>query len=172
MFSNAPVKVNCGCHPIKETIPASSLGYHTNNKYANFPPLMSDGRAIIASWQPESTINAELIETNNIKSNWEYRQYLQKNAKQIMEYNYQESANDVGYYKRPIDVPSIQSNIVKGVNHTPFLYGSALDNSKPFGYASSDLKNMYLSREQLEARQISPVITQDKLLEKMSRNTP
>ena len=168
MFTNEPVKFNCGCHPMKETIPSSALGYHTNNKYSNFPPLMSDGRAVISSWQPESIINAELIETNNIKSNWEYRQYLQKNAKQLMEYNYYESANDAGYYKRPIDLPSIQSNSVKGINNKPFLYGSSLDNTKPFGYASSDLKEMYLTREQLEARQISPVITQDKLLEKIS----
>ena len=169
MFSNSPVNINCGCPFVKETIPASSLGYNTNNKYSKFPPLMSDGRSIVASWQPESIINAELIETNNLKSNWEYRQYLQKNAKQIMEYNFHESANDTGYYKRPIDVPSIQSNSVKGLDKTPFLYGSALDNSKPFGYASSDLKEIYLTREQLEARQISPVVTQDKLLEKISK---
>jgi hypothetical protein len=170
MFSNEPVKFNCGCS-IKETIPPSSLGYNTNNKYATFPPLMSDGRACITSWQPESIINAKIIETNKIKSNWEYRQYLQKNAKQIMEYNFYESANDTGYYKHPIVAPSIQSNSVKGLDKTPFLYESNLDNAKPFGYASSDLKQLYLSREQLEARQISPVITQDKLLEKMSNKS-
>lgn len=169
MFSNSPVNVNCGCPFIKETIPASSLGYNTNNKYSKFPPLMSDGRSIVASWQPESIINAELIETNKIKSNWEYRQYLQKNAKQIMEYNFHESANDTGYYKRPIDVPSIQSNVVNGPHKVPYLFSSGLDNTKPFGYASSDLKQMYLSREQLESRKISPVITQDKLLGKMSQ---
>jgi hypothetical protein len=168
MFSNSPVNINCGCPFIKETIPPSSLGYHTNNKYSKFPPLMSDGRAIVASWQPESTINAELIETNKIKSNWEYRQYLQKNAKQIMEYNFQESATDNGYYKRPIDIPSIQSNVVNGPHKVPYLFKSSLDNTRPFGYASSDLKQMYLSREQLESRKISPVITQDKLLGKMS----
>jgi len=169
MFSNSSVNINCGCPFVKETIPASSLGYHTNNKYSNFPPLMSDGRAIVASWQPESIINAELIETNKIKSNWEYRQYLQKNAKQIMEYNFHESANDTGYYKRPIDVPSIQSNVVNGPHKAPYLFTSGLDSTKPFGYASSDLKEMYLSREQLESRKISPVITQDKLLGQMTQ---
>jgi hypothetical protein len=169
MFSNSSVNINCGCPFVKETIPASSLGYHTNNKYSNFPPLMSDGRAIIASWQSESIINAELIETNKIKSNWEYRQYLQKNAKQIMEYNFHESANDTGYYKRPIDVPSIQSNVVNSPHKAPYLFTSGLDSTKPFGYASSDLKEMYLSREQLESRKISPVITQDKLLGQMTQ---
>jgi hypothetical protein len=169
MLSSSYVNINCGCPFVKETIPASSLGYNSNNKYSNFPPLMSDGRAIVASWQPESIINAELIETNNIKSNWEYRQYLQKNAKQIIEYNFREAATDVGYYKRPIDVPSIKSNLVTGPHKTPYLYDSNLDNTKPFGYTSSDLKEMYLSREQLESRKISPVITQDKLLGKMSQ---
>jgi len=174
MFSNEPVKFNCGCPQcphVKETIPKSSLGYNSNNKYSDFPPLMSDGRALVASWQPESIINAELIETNKIKSNWEYRQYLQKNAKQIIEYNYYESANDAGYYKRPIDVPSIQSNSVKGIDKKPYLYTSEFDNARPFGYASSDLKEMYLTREQLQARQISPFITQDQLLEKISKKT-
>lgn len=170
MFSNPPVTTKCGCASIKESIPASALGYHTNNKYPQFPPLMSDGRAVTGSWQPESTINADLIQTNGIKSNWEYRQYLQKNAKQIMEYNYHESANDVGYFKRPIDIPSIQSNVVHGIRKTPHQFTSAMDNSKPFGYSSGDLKDVYLSREQLESRKISPVVTQDKLLEKMSYN--
>jgi hypothetical protein len=168
MFSNLPVNSKCGCPIIKETLPHSSLGYRTNNKYPEFPPLMSDGRAVYGSWQPESTINADLIQSNGIKSNWEYRQYLQKNAKTIIEYNFQESCNDVGYFKRPIDIPSIQSNVVNGQQKSPYLYSSATDNSKPFGYSSSDLKELYLSREQLESRKISPVVTQDRLLETMS----
>jgi hypothetical protein len=170
MFSNPPVSTKCGCSSIKETIPTSALGYHTNNKYPEFPPLMSDGRAITASWQPESTINADLIQTNGIKSNWEYRQYLQNNAKQIMEYNFHESCNDVGYFKRPIDIPSIQSNLTQGIHNTPYKFSSVNDNKKPFGNVSSDLKNMYLSREQLDTRKISPIITQDKLLETISNS--
>jgi len=170
MFSYQPENINSAYPIIRETIPRSSLGYNTNNKYPEFPPLMSDGRAITGSWQPESTINKDLIESNNIKSNWEYRKYLQQNSQQIMEYNFRESSNDVGYFKRPIDIPSIQSNGANGIRLTPFLYSSVLDGSKPLGYASSDLKTVYLTREQLESRKISPVITQDKLLEKRSIN--
>ena len=66
---------------IKETVPLSARGYHTNNKYPEFPPLMSDGRSIVASWQPEATTNADLIQNNNIESNWEYRKYLINSAK-------------------------------------------------------------------------------------------
>jgi hypothetical protein len=157
-------KIESAYPVIKETIPKSSLGYATNNKYPEFPPLMSDGRAITASWQPESSINDDLIQSNNLRSNWQYRKYLTNNAKDIMEYNFRESSNDVGYYKRPIDLPNIQSNAVSNMNGIPHNFSSILDQSKPFGYQTSDLKEMYLSREQLDARKISPVITQADLI--------
>jgi len=153
---------------IKETIPSSALGYHTNNKYAQFPPLMNDGRSITATWQPESTINADIIQNNNIQSNWQYRKFLTQNAKQIMEYNFRESSSDVGYYKRPIDLPNMQTNEITGMNTTPYMYSSVLDNTKPMGYFTSDLKDMYLSKEQLNSRKISPVITQEELLKQRS----
>ena len=45
-------------------------------------------------------------------------------------------------------------------SNVPFLYKSTFDTSSPgFGYPTSDLKNPYLSRQQLEARMISPTIT-------------
>lgn len=168
MYSNQPENIRSAYPIIKETLPRSSLGYNTNNKYPEFPPLMSDGRAVFGSWQPESVINADLIESNNIKSNWQYRQYLTHNSQQIMEYNFREASNDVGYFKRHMDIPSIQPNNAKGLTSSPYLYSSVLDETKPFGHSTSDLKTMYLTREQLEARKISPVITQDKLLEKNS----
>ena len=167
MFSNYfqnSETINCAYPVVKETIPLSSRGYHTNNKYPEFPPLMSDGRSIVASWQPEAATNADLIQSNNIKSNWEYRKYLINNAKEIREYNFRESCNDAGYYKRPADLPSIQSNIVDGFLTKPYNYTSVLDNTKPFGHSSSDLKDIYLSREQLESRKFSPAITQYDLL--------
>jgi hypothetical protein len=117
-FENSE-KMNCAYPTIKETIPKSSLGYNTNNKYPEFPPLMSDGRSIVASWQPEATTNADLIQSNNIKSNWEYRRYLINNAKEIREYNFRESCNDAGYYKRPNDLPSI--HLLKALNLKHYL---------------------------------------------------
>ena len=165
MFSNSFKQgepLHCAYPVIKETVPRSSLGYHTNNKYPEFPPLMSDGRSVTATWQPESTINADLIQSNNIQSNWQYRKYLTNNAQKIMEYNFRESSNDVGYYKRPTDIPSIQSNMVSGIVNKPYVYSSALDNTRPIGYANSDLKETYLTREQLNARKIAPVIMQAK----------
>ena len=165
MFSsslNQGELLQCAYPVIKETIPRSSLGYNTNNKYPEFPPLMSDGRSVTATWQPESTINADLIQSNNIQSNWQYRKYLTQNAQQIMEYNFRESSNDVGYYKRPLDLPNIQSNLVTSFNQQPYVYSSPLDNTKPLGYTNSDLKETYLTREQLNARKIAPIVSMQK----------
>jgi hypothetical protein len=169
MFSYPQYEKLESAYPIiKETIPQSSLGYATNNKYPGFPPLMSDGRSITTTWQPEAVINDDLIQSNNLRSNWQYRKYLINNAKDIMEYNFRESSNDVGYYKRPIDLPNMQSNKVTNMYGTPYNFNSVLDNTKPFGYQTSDLKEMYLSREQLDARKISPVITQSDLIQNIN----
>jgi len=162
-LSEKPEKLDSAYPVIKETVPRSSLGYATNNKYPEFPPLMSDGRSITATWQPESIINDDLIQSNLIKSNWQYRRYLTNNAKDIMAYNFRESSNDVGYYKRPIDLPNMQSNLVTNINSAPYNFKSVHDNAKPWGYQTSDLKELYLSREQLDSRKIAPVITQDNL---------
>ena len=55
--------------------------------------------------------------------------------------------------------PHVTTNTTPSSN-VPFLYKSTFDTSSPgFGYQSSDLKNPYLSRQQLQARMISPSIT-------------
>jgi hypothetical protein len=161
-FSNVDI-----AYPIiKETIPKSSLGYNTNNKYPEFPPLMNDGRSIVSSHQPEAIINNELLHRNGIQTNWQYRKYLTENSKEIMEWNFREASNDAGYFKRHTDAPiNTMDSLQSG--STPYLFNSIMDNNKPIGHASSDLKMLYLSREQLNARKISPVITQEDLLRKM-----
>ena len=142
----------------------SSLGYHTNNKYPTFPPLMSDGRAITASWQPEAVANNHLIEQNNIQSNWEYRKFLTDNAVQLMKENFTETSNDMGYYKRYAE-PTVSGNAVSGRVATPFVYTSSNYGETPKGYVMSDLKSDYLSREELEQRKQPVVFTQEKMLQ-------
>lgn len=150
--------------PKKEEKQLSYDGYSTNNQYSEFPPMMKDGRSIVSSWQPESHINKEIKKQNNIKSNWEYRQYLTKNAHSIMNKEFAESANDTGYNMKSSQKPNIQSNEVTGFSNYPYSFKSILDETKPTGYVESDLKTQYLTREQLQSRQISPVVTQDELL--------
>lgn len=132
--------------PTAEDLPPSSYGYHTNNVYQGFPPLMADARSVVASWQPESYTNDKIIRENGIQSNWQYRQYLTQNAVSIMKQNYAESANDIGY---------------NDSNAGTMNYRSAPP--------SSDLKDLYMSRETLQSRRIAPVLTQDQMLQLMSK---
>lgn len=126
----------------------NSFGYSTNNIYEEYPPLMSDGRTITASYQPDSVLNDKIIKENNIQSNWQYRNYLINNGTSIMKQNFTEASNDIGYVKR-FNEPNISSF------STPYLYKSVDDNKKPKGYENSDLKELYLSREQLDSRKIA-----------------
>ena len=145
----------------------------SNNIHFNFPPIMADGRNF-ASWQPGAVINEKIRQESGIKSNWQYRNYLMENADQIIKYNQlgaceQSSGGVVNYGGE------------EKLNGSPFLY---IENSQtqagqtqawqtqawqtqagqPFGYENSDLKNSYLTRQQLQERMVTPVITQEQLL--------
>ena len=41
---------------------------------------------------------------------------------------------------------------------------SVTDNNTPYGYETSDLKNIYLSRQSLNSRLNTPIMTQEQLL--------
>ena len=128
----------------------------SNNIHFNFPPIMADGRNF-ASWQPGAVVNEKIRQESGIKSNWQYRKYLMENADQIIKYNQlgaceQSSGGVVNYGGK------------EKLNDSPFLYNSYLENSQPFGYENSDLKSSYLSRQQLQERMVTPVITQEQIL--------
>ena len=123
----------------------------SNNTHFNYPPIMNDGRNY-ASWQPDAVINQRIQRQEGINNNWNYRQYLQKNGLKIMQYNNSEACYDLG-----LD-PHVQTGKTPS-NNVPFQFKSTFDTSTPgFGYCNSDLKNPYLSKEQLNARLISPSI--------------
>ena len=65
----------------------------SNNIHFDFPPLMSDGRNF-ANWQPACEINKSLRQRNNIKSNYDYRQFLIKNADAIIKKNQKAACDD------------------------------------------------------------------------------
>ena len=133
----------------------TKLGYSSNNIYDGFPPLMEDGRTITASHQPEAVLNNYLLKDTGINSNWEYRRYLTNNSTQIVSQNRLSSMNDIGYVKRYED---ITTNFT-----TPKIQHSYVE-SEP---QKSDLKNIYLSREQLNSKLVAPEITQYELLKLM-----
>jgi hypothetical protein len=123
----------------------------SNNIHFNFPPIMADGRNY-ASWQPDAVVNKRIQQQENIQSNWAYRQYLQQNGLQIMKYNSTEACYDLG-----LD-PHTETNTTPSSN-VPYTFRNIYDTNTPgYGYSNSDLKNPYLSREQLNARMIAPVI--------------
>lgn len=129
----------------------SKLGYSTNNVYAGYAPKMSDGRTIVASHQPESVTNDYLKKELGITSNWEYRKYLTENGKDIMKYNCINVSNDVGYTRRYI-------------NETVRSYEYEYQRQVGEENESSDLKDLYLSREELDTKSSYRFNTQEELL--------
>ena len=164
MFSYPqPESTTCANPTIRESIPKSRLGYTTNNVYAGFPPLMADGRSVIASYQPEAVLNDNLIEKAGVKSNWEYRKYLTHNSEEIKRDNFIQACNDAGYFQR---FSPGQRGDVGPMDHEPKKYTSYQESAQPIQGKTSDLKQLYLSREQLAAQKLTHnnmPITQDEL---------
>lgn len=126
--------------------------YSASNNYVfNSPARMSDGR-IWTKWSPSAVVNEKIQVKEGIQSNWGYRQFLQNNGLQIMNYNNQEACYTLGLdpHYNTDSTPS---------NNVPYTFKGTFDTSRPgFGYCNSDLKNPYLTSEQLNARMVTPSI--------------
>jgi len=150
MFS--PTSLDCAYPVIKETIPASNLGYHSNNRYDGFPPLMNDGRSIIANGRSEPLGHNVLLQNTGIINNAQYRDYMIKNAKDIMMTDFRNASNDTGFSEegRFADylLASVSGKHSKHASYTP--------TKDRIVFKESDLKNIYLSREQLDAKRDYP----------------
>lgn len=105
-----------------------------NNLHFNFPANMEDGR-VYSNWQPTAVINEDIRRKENIKSNWDYRSYLQQNASHIISYNHTEACAQSG---------------------CPTTYSKLKINT------DSDLKNTYLSRQTLHKQMYGFKIHLDK----------
>lgn len=126
----------------------------SNNIHFDFPPIMNDGRNY-AGYVPEAIINNEIIKNNSIKTNAQYRQFLTNNANDIIYKNQIEACDQCGNC-----IKQVQGGI--NYNNSPYLYKSPFDKSEPFGYQESDLKNVYLSRQQLQSRKVAPFVNYNK----------
>jgi len=126
--------------------------YNASNNYDfNSPAKMSDGR-LWSEWSPDAVVNERIQRKEGIHSNWQYRQYLQNNGLQIMNYNNEEACYTLGLDPHVNTGKTPSSNV-------PYTFKGTFDSSRPgFGYCNSDLKNPYLSREQLNSRLIAPSI--------------
>lgn len=123
----------------------------SNNIDFNFPPIMTDGRNY-ATWQPDAVVNERIQKKEGIQTNWGYRQFLQKNGLQIINFNNLEACYTLGLDPHYNTDATPSSNV-------PYTFKGTFDTSNPgFGYCNSDLKNPYLTREQLNARLVAPSI--------------
>jgi hypothetical protein len=86
-----------------------------------------------------------------IKSNWEYRKYIIENGKDIMKYNCMNVSNDVGFSRRN------EMSMSMSVSSSEWSEWSEWSES-------SDLKTMYMSREELNNRSAYSYKTQEELL--------
>jgi len=127
----------------------------SNNTHFDFPPIMSDGRNF-ASWQPDAVVNETIQKQVGIRSNWEYRQYMINNATSIMKLNNTEACSSMGLNPYAANSNPEQTP----TSNTPYLFKTMNDRRRGNGieYPPSDLKNPYLTREQLQSRMISPSI--------------
>ncbi len=104
------------------------------------------------AFQPQSQMNQSIQNNANLVSNWKYRQYMQKNANDIMKFNTMQSIQDSG------NNPYAISNSLPS-EKTPYMYNSIYDNQPPkYGYKNTDLKQSYLTKEQMKSRMIAPTI--------------
>ena len=111
---------------------------------------MNDGRNFITI-QPDSQLNQNILVENRIMSNNEYRKYLTNNSEKIIANNQLESCSMSKCFR---DFKKPENNEV----NQPYFFASAFDNTTPFGYVHSDMKSVYLTREQLQSRKVAPTL--------------
>ena len=114
-----------------------------NNRFDDFPPMMSDSRTFT---NYTANINEEIRQKYDIKTNWEYRNYLTNNSDEVIEFNQTSACNELmnGYNRKACKFSDISKPV---------------DNSK-----YSDLKKEYVAREELQKRLVSSEVPQYKML--------
>lgn len=122
---------------------------NANNVYFNIPEIMHDGR--FTDHNPNALLNNQMMQRENIMSNAEYRKYLQTNADLIIKQNQFQANAKVNSENFVPHTPANTNEL------GPYLFESSDDNSTPFGYKSSDLKTMYLSKSELQSKLYTPL---------------
>ena len=142
---------------------SSNLGYHSNNRYDGFPPLMSDGRSIVANGRSEPLEHNALLKEQGMTNNAQYRDYMIKNAKQIMMNEYRNSSNDTGFSEEGRFADYLLASVApvakaKDSKQMPYQGGQGGQGAQGgrITYKQSDLKDIYLTREQLFERRNYP----------------
>jgi hypothetical protein len=132
----------------------------SNNIHQGFPALMSEGN-YVTDWNSACKINDELKKRAGIRTNYQYRQYLINNADNLIQ-------------KDQVDACAACCGCLQNFHSRPnsqkYLFKSCSDHKTPFGYETSDLKNMYLSSQVLQERLVAPILTQSQMLQRPNWN--
>tara|TARA_B100000795_G_C22649646_1_gene379800 strand:- start:176 stop:574 length:399 start_codon:yes stop_codon:yes gene_type:complete len=120
----------------------------SNPIHKNLPPLMSDGR-LYTNLDPHCEQNDKLKRFLKIENNYDYRQHLINNAGSLM------NQNRMACFMTNNNTKVGEEGYV---HHNKYIFNGVHDNSQPFGHQNSDLKNLYLSRQQLADRKEAPII--------------
>jgi len=80
-----------------------------------------------------------------MSANWQYRQYLTKNADSIIKYNQTSQCIEQPTYPKT-------THSTDG----PYLYTSCVDRAQPTGYQNSNMKQNYLDKQKIKCTMISP----------------
>jgi len=99
--------------------------------------------------QTQNDANLHIHKSNEINSNWKYRQYLQSNANQIMKMDSLQYINQSG-----INPYTMKNN--QPINTSPLSFSSIYDTNTPF--RNSDLKQSFMKKEQQQGSKIAPSI--------------
>lgn len=122
---------------------------YANNVYFDIPELMNDGR--MTNYKPNAFLNNQVLKQEHAMCDAEYRTYLQKNADSVILKNQLHVNQNVATQK-------LSNTQIENTNELgPHIYASVNDTTKPFGYKESDLKEMYLTRTQLQSRLYTPI---------------
>tara|TARA_Y100000741_G_C18206757_1_gene539961 strand:+ start:685 stop:1104 length:420 start_codon:yes stop_codon:yes gene_type:complete len=121
----------------------------SNNIHFNYPPIMNDGRNY-SNYETGANLDNKLKKNANIETNSDYRKYLQTNADSIIKNNQLSACSET------TTNPYFSGNIQNLSYTKPYIFNSILSKDQPFGYEDSDLKNIYLSKQVLEAQMHAP----------------
>jgi hypothetical protein len=103
----------------------------------NSPYTIIEDNKLYIHFSPNAIINNE-IRRKNIKTNRQYREYLQRNTDKIMNYNFETVPHVLG-------------------NNIPYTFSSINDDTRPNGYETCELKEKFLYEQSLFANQTRPM---------------
>lgn len=115
----------------------------------NFAPIIDDVRNY-SNYEPGGSLDNKLKNSANITNNSQYRRYLQTNADSIIKNNQLSACDEC------CNTPFFSNNSDGMVTTKPYIFDSILSDNQPYGYETSDLKNVFISRQMLQAQLHTP----------------